>query len=932
VSEHPFTDAGISRRQFVRLSAATGAALSLPGNATADATADAFDAEYQFVQNHTPADHAVPTAVAFSDAAGLSAVASIAPDARTTTEPAPAAYARLTTAQAEQVADLPTAADLHFAPGGNPFWRLGYYPLGVFPDPSNCVDYLDIEEVAAGFDHLADEHADRMRTVGIGRSAGKYNRLSDRRDPRDVMVVEVSEDLDDREAFAEKRQVLVNCTIHGNERAGGEAGPRFIERLLTGGESAIAELLDDYALIFTFTNPDGWAARRPQYDSNGVPFAPLHERGNLGGDTNRQFPNPGWVSAAHTIAEPLGRSPDGTTDPPDYVADTVSDTLAFVEHCRSYENLICGIDLHGMLSSKDFVLALDGASQSDTGTLQNSFELIERIGEEITEALPEWETAGRTVSGVTGGTNPGVFGLTAVPEQAFNYGTPVETIGYSGTGFVDEWMSFPEELGGLGIPSLTMEMAYSNLVGGNAYDPARVGMQVDGYQASIRGAVEYATREVEGRFESTGDVAFVDTDELVRSAGDLPHVDGDDDGTAEAGDDPDTATAASTTTRDATLPAGGTTALSYTVDADTDRFAVYPHVHESVASAELVAPDGRTVRTFDATEGRALGGACCALPTWEVRDPAAGEWTLRFVDELGAGSSAEAEFAATRGTAADAPDPETELGYEQRDYEVDPLQYFRDLDADATDDVDGLGVGTIAGENEDAEEIPEVPPRVIELLGRNPFRDEVDEDDGPADPLAGYDHLVAVHDDGVENDDYVAAIERFVREGGNLVLTDAGLHLLAAMEDVPIEPGGVTTSRDNYVAQLEDVNDDHPLVTDRAPIQDHLWYIAPLGYAEDEAPVTAVDSAAFEDAGGTVAGTVGGDVVVGTLELGDGTVQVVGSLLPPANQGNLHPFGMLDYAATYFGHLVMTNALRAQQVREVDGEEVLRIGRGSDGA
>ncbi|MFQ3320221.1 MAG: hypothetical protein ACI8UR_001878 [Natronomonas sp.] len=37
---------------------------------------------------------------------------------------------------------------------------------------------------------------------------------------------------------------------------------------------------------------------------------------------------------------------------------------------------------------------------------------------------------------------------------------------------------------------------------------------------------------------------------------------------------------------------------------------------------------------------------------------------------------------------------------------------------------------------------------------------------------------------------------------------------------------------------------------------------------------------------------------------------------------------MCDYAATYFGHLVMTNALFGQQVREVDGEEVLRVGRG----
>lgn len=39
---------------------------------------------------------------------------------------------------------------------------------------------------------------------------------------------------------------------------------------------------------------------------------------------------------------------------------------------------------------------------------------------------------------------------------------------------------------------------------------------------------------------------------------------------------------------------------------------------------------------------------------------------------------------------------------------------------------------------------------------------------------------------------------------------------------------------------------------------------------------------------------------------------------------------MLDYAATYFGHLVMTNALFAEQVREVDGAETLRLGRGTE--
>lgn len=910
--EHPFTDVGISRRRFLELSAATGAALSLPGNATAEVDAAAFDTQYRYVQRHTPADHAVPTAIDLTDATGIAAVEAIAPDARTTTDPA-AAFAALTAEQAVAVADLPTAADLHFAPGGNPFWRLGYYPLGIFPDPGRCVDYLDIEEVAAGLDRLAERH-DRMRTFGIGPSVGKYNYLSDRRDPRDVMVVELAEDVDDRDAVAEKKQVLVNCTIHGNERAGGEAAPRFIERVLTGREPAIEGLLDEYALVFTFTNPDGWAARRPQYDSNGAPTAPLHERGNLGGDTNRQYPNPGWVTAAHTIAEPLGRTLDGETEPPDYVTDTVTDTLGFIEHCRSYDNLVSAIDLHGMLSSKDFVLALDGASQSSTSELQNSFELIDRIGEEITDALPEWETTGRTVSGATGDTNPSVFGLSAVPEQAFNAGTPVETIGYSGTGFVDEWLSFPEELGGLGVPSLTMEMSYSNLVGGNAYDPARVDMQVDGYQAAIRGAIDYATEDVTARFETDGDIAYVDTDALVRSSEALPHVDGDGDGTAEPNDPPDT-TAANTTTQETTLPADGRAAMTYSVDGDTSRFALYPHVHGTVASAELVAPDGSVVRTFDATEGRALGGACCALPTWEVTDPAAGDWTLRFGDELGSGSSAEATFAATRGTAADAPDPEAELGYEQRDYTVDPLRYFEDLDEDATGDVDAYTVSDIA----------DTTTSNASSMGMAMMRGDP-QPSGPG-PLAAYDHAVAAHDDGAENEEYVAALEEFVRDGGNLVVTDSGLHLLAAMDGVPIDAGDITTSQDNYVAQLEDVDGEHPLVTDRDPIQDHLWYIAPLGYAEDEAPVTSIDGTAFD---GTVAGTVGGDVVVGTLELGDGTIQIIGSLLPPANQGNLHPFGMLDYAATYFGHLVMTNALFARQVREVDDEAVLHVGRGGD--
>lgn len=62
-----------------------------------------------------------------------------------------------------------------------------------------------------------------------------------------------------------------------------------------------------------------------------------------------------------------------------------------------------------------------------------------------------------------------------------------------------------------------------------------------------------------------------------------------------------------------------------------------------------------------------------------------------------------------------------------------------------------------------------------------------------------------------------------------------------------------------------------------------------------------------------------GTVPAGTGD-GSGGIQVVGSLLPPPNQRNLHPFGLLDYDDTLLGHTIMVNALGHDQQRFVNGE------------
>ena len=192
-----FDDVSINRRDFARLSTVVGATLALPG-AAAGVDSDVMTDEYQYVLAHTPEDYAVQSLVTFSDASGLDALeAAVDAETITTTEPKPAAYAELTTVQAQQAAALPTAETISHSPGANPFWRLGYYPFGVFPDPYRSTDYIAYEENVAGLKHLEAAHADRLRVYPIGKSPGHDNHLSGRVDPKDIWVAEVTNDVDD---------------------------------------------------------------------------------------------------------------------------------------------------------------------------------------------------------------------------------------------------------------------------------------------------------------------------------------------------------------------------------------------------------------------------------------------------------------------------------------------------------------------------------------------------------------------------------------------------------------------------------------------------------------------------------------------------------------------------------------------------------------
>jgi hypothetical protein len=177
---------------------------------------------------------------------------------------------------------------------------------------------------------------------------------------------------------------------------------------------------------------------------------------------------------------------------------------------------------------------------------------------------------------------------------------------------------------------------------------------------------------------------------------------------------------------------------------------------------------------------------------------------------------------------------------------------------------------------------------------------------------------------------WAAALRGYVERGGNLVLTDGALRNLAYMGIVPRAAIGTFSAYAGYIGFTRDGSSDtynDPLATDvnqpgaaEGDGHRHQTYEpVPIGYAiqnEDgadfnAAPVWAVDQTAWEAAGGRTVGTTTGEkVTLGELRLGNGTIRIIGPLLPMPTEQYYHPFGLANYALTYTGYQVLQNTLQ----------------------
>jgi len=882
----------LSRRRFAALSATTLGAV-LAGRSRA--TEAAFTDRYAALLDTVDAERSLPTLVRFADADAMGVLEEFGVEYRTHADP-PAGHARLTPEQAATVAKCEAVETVAYAPGSNPFWPLGAYNDGVFPAPAEAADYIAHEEALAGLSHLASAHPDRLRVTELGRGHGHESRLDGDRDRAAVWAVELTENVG---AAGGRETVVFEMGIHGDERAGVEAGLRFVEGVLTGEHPEVADRLSGLRLVFVSLNPDGWVVREPRYED---PVDPPDFRRFNGADRdlNRQLPTAGWIPPDRVPSEPRG----ATDDPPERVAAEAPETLALVEFLRGYEDVTHLVDFHGMYGHTEAVLALESAGGTPRDRAGEEL-LGRRMRAELEDSLAvdDWTDTFEAAAANTDAQTGCQFDtLCQTPERLFGRGTALDTIDYTTSGALADWAGLPEAVGGLDAAALTAEVVFSNSLPDGMekrFRPDLVAFQVRAYRAVCRATVEHAADDIGVTVETGGrSTAYLTSERLVRQAADLPHVGtgGVAGGVGRLGAGA-VAGGSSTGSRlvvDGRTVTGGGAATTVSVPAGTHTLTVEVRAAGGrVVDAQLRDEAGTVVRELDGPSGD--------RQRLTAVDPAAGEWRV----DTGVRGDGPVEVRVTRLVGSDTPDSGEVLGHAQRDYEVTPLGALDALGAAADGPVEAVTAGEL---------------RAGALL-----------DDG--DPA--YDNLVVTHDDlGPEGR---AAVEAYVAAGGNLVLTDSGLALAGELDAAglsAVDPDAVTRI-EVEAAAYPDLSAEHPLVEGRRtpPAESRVdqreaWRHPSLGYARGEVPMYVVSEAALREAGGTVASAADGRVRLATVpEDGERTgVHLLGSVLPPATQHNLHPFGLLDHALTTLGYLLLCNALGYRLALSRDGNRVATLG------
>jgi hypothetical protein len=395
------------------------------------------------------------------------------------------------------------------------------------PTTRDFVDVIDLSRSDAFDDVLREELGDGY-SEGLGLTDGRRDQV-----PLYLIKVTAPEGrqlLPDVQPVpeAERDHFVWTLSIHGIERAGAEGGLRAAEDLATwaateperplletagatitteGGREAenlrAGEVMMRSVSYFILPNPDGW--RRGDADQGHTSF---HRFNGNGMDLNRDWPEIGYVDPTFT---PWSESESRTFG---RALQAISD------------NWTGGIDLHGMVNANAFSYTLIGGSQRPFDKNERTMEFVEQAWRDAETRLA-WSSIIKPNSAPeqcaeSDGVGPN--GDTHLPpgetcdQRAYGvqYGTIWDTISYTATGALGNWIDSPIGLDADGIDNEMMLSHLGNCGIGTCYVPEAEQLHVDGNKGLIYSMLNFSLQPVNERDADFGfDLAGTDVGYLV---------------------------------------------------------------------------------------------------------------------------------------------------------------------------------------------------------------------------------------------------------------------------------------------------------------------------------------------------------------------------------------------------------------------------------
>ena len=315
-------------------------------------------------------------------------------------------------------------------------------------------DQLGFKEYEHGIQYLAQKYPRFVQVfklsdkygptaVSVGDDKIRAGATGDTNDGRAIWVIKLT---DSQVPDKGKDTLFYSLSVHGNERGGLEGGLRTAEDLAIAAtqeaakipdgvdnydsdtgrkpefhEYEVKDILERQVVYFTSFNPDGWAAG----DITTIPTGPYNRANDGGIDLNRQMPTTGSINASRNPLEE-NETKFGV------------DLMKEVAKAGQGGLMSYAADVHGELTSRAYIDIMYPAGEFDSVDHRRLMAIAERTKSVLDATL--YEGVIDQAEEQNGGNNGGED-QNAVPTKPAHWATVWDTLGYTDTGFIGDYMA-----------------------------------------------------------------------------------------------------------------------------------------------------------------------------------------------------------------------------------------------------------------------------------------------------------------------------------------------------------------------------------------------------------------------------------------------------------------------------------------------------------